>query len=385
MGRAAASRSASRRRRWLRLLGIAAVAVLVALAILGGLSYWQLTSIVAELHAGPKQSIVDAAKHELGVAPRHQVVGPVAGDETILLLGSDRRYGELDRGRTDTIILVRLAASAHRIGVLSIPRDLLVEIPGHGQARINEAYELGGERLLIRTVRETFGVRIDHFIEVSFRGFDSIVDALGGVYLPVDQRYFNRNVGTVETNYANIDLRPGYQKLDGEQALAFVRFRHTDSDFYRAARQQLFLREAMRQALAEKFDLLRMRSLLRAFARATVSDLSSVGQVWSIVRAVEDAHRVVRVTVPAQDVVFGGGDYLEASAAERRAAVRRWYGTRAPAAAGRHVHRPTARVRGGALVPDGGEGRAPRLLPRTRALRSDGAPARVRLAVRRRS
>jgi LCP family protein required for cell wall assembly len=347
--------------RWLRRLGIVAAALLIAVGILAGLSYWQLTSIIGELHAGPKQSIVDAAKRELGVNPRRSLLGDAAlapaGDETILLLGSDRRYGERDRGRADTIILARISGSQHRIALLSLPRDLLVEIPRYGEDRINAAYELGGERLLISTVRENVGVRIDHFVEVNFRGFDQIVNALGGVYVPVDQRYFNKNIGTLETDYSNIDLWPGYQRLDGSQALAFVRFRHTDSDFYRAARQQLFLREAMRQALAEKFDLPRVRRLLRAFARATVSDLDSFGQVWSLVRAIEETNHVVRLTVPAQDVAVGGGDYLESTTAERRAVVRRWFGeSRAPAARrrpGRQSPPPRA-----TLIPDGGEGRA---------------------------
>ena len=335
-------------------------ALVVALGIVAGLAYWQLTSIVAELHAGPKQSIVDAAKSELGVEPRRPLVTPAAApaqDETILLLGSDRRYGERDRGRADTIILARVAASEHRIALLSIPRDLLVDIPGHGQDRINEAYDLGGERLLIRTVRETFGVRIDHFIEVNFDGFAHIVNALGGVYLPIDQRYFNKNVGTPETNYGNINLHAGYQKLTGAQALAFVRFRHTDSDFYRTARQQLFLREAMHEALAEKFDLLRMRGLLRAFADATVSDISSLREIWSIVRAVQETKHLVRLTVPAQGVVLNGADYLEAKTAERRGAIRRWYGGRG-GTAHHQSGRQSARPRIAPLVPDGGEGRA---------------------------
>ncbi|HEY3069273.1 MAG TPA: LCP family protein [Gaiellaceae bacterium] len=349
-----------------------AAALLVAAGVLAALAYWQLTSIVAELHAGPKQSIVDAAKPELGISPRHSVLGGRAGrpakDETILLVGTDRRYGEVDRGRTDTVILARLAPSEHRIALLSIPRDLLVQIPGHGEDRVNAAYEAGGESLLIRTVRENFGVRIDHFVEVDFRGFDQMVRALGGVYVPVDQRYFNQNVGTSDTDYSSIDLRPGYQRLDGQQALAFVRFRHTDSDLYRAARQQLFLREAMRQALAEKFDVFRMRTLLRAFAKATVSDLSSLGQIWGIVQAVEGtpSSRVVRLAVPAQDVVFGGGDYLQSTTAERSAIIQRWYGRsgarKGRPATGRHSVRPSPAQ----LVSDGRQGRA--LLGRFHAL-----------------
>jgi hypothetical protein len=113
----------------------------------------------------------------------------------------------------------------------------------------------------------------------------------------------------------------------------------------------------MREALAEKYDLPRVRSLLRAFARATVSDLDSFGQVWSLVRATEETNHVVRFTVPAQDVVLGGGDYLESTTAERRAAVRRWYGEGRRSNVRRRPPKPSRSPRG-LLVSDGGEGRA---------------------------
>ena len=139
---------------------------------------------------------------------------------------------------------------------------------------MNEAYGFGGPALTIRTLREVLGVRINHFFDVDFAGFERVVDAMGGVFLPVDQRYFNRNIGTAETNFASIDLLPGYQRLYGKPALAFVRFRHTDSDRYRASRQQLFLLATVQQALGTHvYDVGRVRGLLRAFAKATTSDV----------------------------------------------------------------------------------------------------------------
>src|SRR5207237_1394785 len=143
--------------------------------------------------------------------------------QTILLIGSDRRWTGGNGARSDTIMLARLEPTQRRIALLSIPRDLYVAIPRHGHDRINMAFRYGGERLLPRVVRETFGIEIDHFVEIDFHGFKDVVDRLGGVYLPIDQRYFNRNLGTAQTNYAAIDLQPGYQKLDGQQALAFAR------------------------------------------------------------------------------------------------------------------------------------------------------------------
>ena len=175
--------------------------------------------------------------------------------QTILVIGSDRRWDGPQPRNSDTMLLVRILPGEHSISVLSLPRDLLVEI-ADGRDRLNAAFRLGGERLLIATVRELTGVTIDHFVEVSLRGFGDVVTALGGVYLSVDQRYYNKHDGTAATNYSEIDLQPGYQKLQRADALAFVRYRHGDSDFVRAARQQLFLREALRQTVAAQCPLL---------------------------------------------------------------------------------------------------------------------------------
>jgi LCP family protein required for cell wall assembly len=259
-------------------------------------------------------------------------------------------------------MLARIQPRRHRIALLSIPRDLYVEIPGHGHDRINMAFEYGGERLLTRVVRDTLGVEIDHFVEVDFHGFKDIVDDLGGVWFPVDQRYYNRNVGTLATNYANIDLEPGYQKLDGDQALAFARYRHDDSDFVRAARQQLLLRTVARDALGDTWNLFRVRRLAFAVAKATTSDISSLGEVLSLARAIHEtpASHIVRETVQASDLVLSGADYVAASPAQLRATVRAWEGV--PARAARRSPRPAVRAAAAAAAPalgaDGGRGRA---------------------------
>ena len=201
----------------------------------------------------PKRAVVRAVEPELHRAPKRTLVAlpPEPNAQTILLIGSDHRQRGGNGSRSDTVMLVRIQPKRNRIALLSIPRDLYVSIPGHGHDRINMAYHYGGERLLTRVVRDTLGVGIDHFVEVDFHGFKDIVQTLGGVWFPVDRRYYNKNVGTAETNYANIDLRPGYQKLDGAEALAFARYRHDDSDFVRAARQQL-LRASSRRTVARR-------------------------------------------------------------------------------------------------------------------------------------
>lgn len=323
---------------------LAGVVLTLAVAVVA-VAYWQASSIVGQLHAGHKEAVVKSVAPELHRTPKKHLVSlpnePSA--QTILLIGSDRRWSGGNGARSDTIMLARVEPSRHRIALLSIPRDLYVSIPGHGHDRINMAFNYGGERLLTRVVRDTFGVRIDHFVEIDFHGFKNVISDLGGVYLPVDQRYFNRNVGTAETNYSNIDLLPGYQKLDAKQALAFARYRHADNDFVRAARQQLLLRVIAHDVLAGSWNPFRIRGLALAVAKATTSDISSLGEVFSLARAIHDtaAAGIVHLTVPAQGLTLYGADYLAAGRAELAGVVRRWLGL-TQARTGHHDHRSNA-------------------------------------------
>jgi LCP family protein required for cell wall assembly len=209
--------------------------------------------------------------------PTKQLTPPAPGQpETLLLIGVDCRGSDCkdgNVGNTDTMMLVRIDDSSSTINALSVPRDLGVQIPGVGYSKINSAYSSGGESLLIKTLRtDVFPqLRVNHVLIVDFARFANLINAIGCVYAPVDHRYYNKDVGTVATNYSGIDIQPGYQKLCGgsgsnlggpNTALAFVRFRHNDSDFVRQARQQDFLRWAKQgfssgQLLGEKDELLR--------------------------------------------------------------------------------------------------------------------------------
>lgn len=261
-----------------------------------------------------------ATAAETATAPE-EVERP-AKPTTLLLIGSDRRWGETDNGRSDTILLVRLDEANDLVSVLSIPRDLLVPIPGYGEEKINSAYALGGSALLTATVRDYFGVKIDHFLEVTFDGFGDLVTQVGGVLLPVDQRYYvPPNAG-----FMQIDLQPGYQRLQRDDALSFVRFRHYDSDFHRAARQQLFLREVKRQIRASRYDFVKMRNLIRAFARASASDIDSVGELWHLANAFIQvpSDRVTRVTLDASPGGSAVSSYLVASQTQLDDALRQF-------------------------------------------------------------
>ena len=123
----------------------------------------------------------------------------------------------------------------------------------------------GLRRLRLRgtldTVKHFTSLPINYLITVNFHGFKEIVDKIGGIWLDVDRRYYHVNNGTAAENYANINLQPGYQLLTGEQALDFVRYRHTDDDYHRIARQQQFVR-ALKQQFAHKFSPLELPSLV---------------------------------------------------------------------------------------------------------------------------
>jgi LCP family protein required for cell wall assembly len=177
-----------------------------------------------------------------------------------MVLGYDHRAGDGDApSRSDTMMLIRADPVTKTISLLSFPRDLIVPIwcPGkngaaavpYGSGRINSAYSSCGLSGSLETVRHLTGLPINYLISVNFLGFIGVVNKLGGVWVDIDRRYYNKNTGSSETNYANIDLQPGYQHMTGKQALDFVRFRHTDSDLFRLARQQLFV-SAIRQQVA---------------------------------------------------------------------------------------------------------------------------------------
>jgi len=217
------------------------------------------------------------------------------GARTILLLGSDARYEDKKLGlkpRSDTMLLVRADPNRDAIAVMSIPRDLAVEIPGHGRDKINSAFENGGERLAVKTVKRLFedatgdDFPINNVISVEFGSFRRAVDYIGGVYVDIDRDYFNDNSGGGE-RYAAIDVDAGYQKLKGQDALDYVRYRHTDNDFIRAARQQDFLRQARSQSGVKKlFQIGKRKKLAGAFGRYFTVDKSfrSNKEIFSMIR-----------------------------------------------------------------------------------------------------
>ena len=197
--------------------------------------------------------------------------------QNILILGSDKRAGpefEEDPGRSDTTMLLRLDPDRNAIAVMSIPRDLKVEIPGYGTGKFNEAYSYGGPKLTLQTVKQLTGLQINHVVNVDFLGFVRAVYAIGCVYVDVDRRYFHSNAGLpASEQYSEINVQPGYQLLCGKKGLQYVRYRHTDTDLVRSARQQDFI-SAARQRVSVQDLVFDQSGLIDIFTKYTTSDIN---------------------------------------------------------------------------------------------------------------
>ncbi len=205
---------------------------------------------------------------------RPEVAFPAQDAVTVLVVGADENRDRRKRvvntaARTDTIMVARFDFRNRRVDALSIPRDTLVRIPRRGWGKINAAHVLGGPQLLAETVSTLLGnIKIDHLVIVSYKGFVEAVDAMGGVTIEVEKpMHYHDNWGDL-----HIDLEPGVQHLNGTQALGYVRFRHSDSDFHRIQRQQKFLR-AVKERLRQPSVWMRAPYILSAALRHTRTTL----------------------------------------------------------------------------------------------------------------
>ncbi len=284
---------------WRRLLLGAVLVIFASASATAVAAFREVDRVVNALRVQPELKLgADIAKTEPGKP------------QTIMLLGSDRRpknnlEGAAGDARSDTIILVRLDPKKKATALMSLPRDLKVKIPGHGTDKINAAYEEGGPRLTLKTVKQLTGLRINHVINIDFRSFYAGVNALGCVYADVDRRYFNNSA-----EFAYINVPAGYQRLCGREALQYVRYRYEDNDLVRSARQQDFLRQAKQQVGVGR--LIKDRSkLVKIFGKYTSSDIRDRAEVLRIVKLA-----VGSIDQPVREVHFEGkigASYVTAS------------------------------------------------------------------------
>ena len=299
---------------WKRMLLGCALVVFATASATAVAAFREVDKVVDALRDNPSLELQNLAETDPGKP------------QTIMLLGSDRRPDNATDGgagtgaRSDTIILVRLDPDKGT-ALMSLPRDLKVEIPGFGTEKINAAYELGGPNLTLKTVRRLTGLAVNHVINVDFQGFRRAVDAIGCIYLDIDRRYFNDSA-----DFAYINVYPGYQKLCGEEALEYARFRHEDTDLVRSARQQEVLREAKQQIGTGKLIEDRDK-LIKIFGKHTTSDAALKSRsgilrllklaVFSVDKPLREVHFEGEIT--AGDAEAGLPSYVTAS----NAAVKR--------------------------------------------------------------
>ncbi|MFF4664091.1 LCP family protein [Streptomyces sp. NPDC001282] len=301
---------APRGRHWPRWAALGAALVVLAAA---GVGSW----LYRKLDANIKTDTSAAA--ELRVYERERPATVVRDAENILLIGSDTRagdnraYGRDDGGsqRSDTTILLHLAADRESVTAISLPRDLMVEIPVCHRpggaatkkqfAQFNWAYQFGGTACTIRTVEKLTGIRIDHQMVVDFNGFKDMVDAVGGVEVCLKK--------PVDDPDARLKLPAGRQNLDGEQALGYVRARKSignGSDTERMDRQQQFLGALVNKVQSDGVLLnpTRLYPVLDAATKSLTTDpgLDSLADLYDLVRELRDVPTdgVQFLTVPRQ-------------------------------------------------------------------------------------
>jgi polyisoprenyl-teichoic acid--peptidoglycan teichoic acid transferase len=235
--------------------------------------------------------------------------------ESLLLMGSDARPAELQRGevgRTDTMMLFVGDRAAPRVAMLSVPRDLWVDIPGYGQERINAAYEFGGGQTAKQTVSNVIGQPVDRYLVIGLQGVRDVVNAVGGVDITVPQAIHDDAYPTEDYGYQTVDIPAGRQHMDGDTALEYARTRHQDSDFARTARQQQIV-AAVRNALLNPLNWPRIPAVLVAISRSIKTDASPLDGIAlgaAILRSPGDPDHLVIDTSLATEVTGEDGAYL---------------------------------------------------------------------------
>jgi len=271
----------------------------IALAALG----WILLSLLLFLLSAQvqREGVNDAAGSALKDSG-----STLTSPNTVLVLGSDARTkGTKEPGanvggpsRSDTIMLMR--AGGGRSARLSIPRDTLAEIPGHGRDKINAAYAIGGPGLAVKTVEQYLGIEINHLVEVNFENFPAFIDALGGIDYTGGCVISRINGGNRNGGYT-LRLKRGKNHLDGEQALALARTRKnecnpSENDLSRNRRQQKIL-SAIKGRLLHPVTFLRLPLVSWQAPKALRSDMAGpalLGLFGSIATGGSPATRVIK-------------------------------------------------------------------------------------------
>jgi LCP family protein required for cell wall assembly len=258
---------------------------------------------------------------------------PLTSPNTILVLGSDARpKGSGEPGaatsgsRSDSIMLMRVGGGKN--ARLSIPRDTVVDIPGHGRDKINAAYAYGGDALAVQTIESYLGIKVNHLIEVNFENFPQLIDAMGGITYKGGCVVSKINGGFNNGGYT-LRLKKGKSHINGKQALALARTRHNDcnkaeSDLTRARRQQKIL-SAMKSRLISPFAFPRMPWIAWNTPKALRSDMSGPTLLGLFGALATSGSPPTRILKPSgAETTTSGGAGLTVSDAEKQRDVARF-------------------------------------------------------------
>jgi LCP family protein required for cell wall assembly len=286
------------RRSWKRLIIPLLVVVVVLPVVFAGWLWFHVDSSVRRIDAFPDYP----GRPEAAAGTNWLVVGSDSREGLDPETAAGLHVGDADGQRTDTILLAHLPDNSTPPTLISLPRDSRVPVPGRGRTMINEAFAVGGPRLLAQTVEQATGLRIDHYAEVGFGGFAGLVEAVGGVEMCLDQEMHDAKTGQT--------LPAGCQTLNGPDALTFVRMRYSDatprSDLDRVVNQ----RKIIGALAAEASSITTLINPFRAYALAdegasalTMLDTDGPGDLLSLGWAMRgmSSGGVVTTTVPVTD------------------------------------------------------------------------------------
>lgn len=227
---------------------------------------------------------------------------PWNGTDRITLVAMGLTQRTTEPARTDTLLVMDIDPAHHHINMLSVPRDLWVNIPGYGQGKLAIAYEIGGPRLAAYTLEHELGIPVDYTAAMTFRGFTKLINAMGGVNVNVPQELKDPLYPCL-TGYAYcpIDIKPGEQHMNGATALEFVRERHAfaQQDLARVKDQQAFS-EAVKRQIESPGTWLRFPAILNAFKSSLITnvplnDLPAVGAQYLLAGSGNVDHEYINI------------------------------------------------------------------------------------------
>lgn len=301
-----------RKRRWKRILLWTIVGLVVVLLAVAGSSYFWFDRQVSHAQARLDPTVESVIKAQ---PPSTTLRGVTVPDPptamNILVIGSDNREtGTEQYGRSDTLMLLHVDPKQNFLSILSIPRDLWVDVPRYGKNKINAAYSFGGAALAVQTVQQVTGIDVDKILIVDFKAFQDLTDSLGGVYVDVDRRYYND-----DPTWELIKVDPGYQLLNGHDALEFVRFRHDlNMDFGRMERQQRFLAALKEQAMKWNNLVFKLPGMVSAIFNNVTTDLTTGDFLKLAYWAINlDSSRIKQVSITGETPMIGGQSVVVAT------------------------------------------------------------------------